>query len=272
MKKEMKNLRKMTCIAICVVFCLLSFGAVQAHSNVRNSAVLTDGHSVRGRNIIYLDEYSDGSKVVLGLGDYLFVDLPTNPSTGYDWHLEELDQNIVAFRGKYYYGFSGLYGSPGRVVRQFEAVSLGATRLVMKYYRIWEGPGSAIDTYVLGITVVEKLIYLDEHDDGSRVWAHRGDYIAVDLPTNPSTGYDWHIEELDQRVVAFRSKYYYGFSGLYGSSGRVVWLFEVIGHGRTGLVLKYYRIWEGPSNALDSYTLHIKILRSNRIQAVPFAV
>jgi inhibitor of cysteine peptidase len=272
MNKKMKNLRKLTCIGICVIFCLLSFGTVQAHSDVGNSTVLTDGHSMRGSNIIYLNEYSDGSKVVMGLGDYLFVDLPTNPSTGYDWHLEELDQGIVAFRGKYYYGFSGLYGSPCRVVWQFQAVSLGATKLVMKYYRIWEGPGSAIDTYILGITVVKRLIYLDEHDDGSWVWAHLGDYIAVDLPTNPSTGYDWHLEKLDQRVVAFRGKYYYGFSGLYGSPGRVVWLFKVIGYGRTDLVLKYYRIWEGPSNAIDTYTLHITVLFSNRIQMVPFAL
>jgi predicted secreted protein len=272
MKKEMKSLRKLACIAICAVFCLLSFGAVQAQGYVKHPTMLTNEHGGRSRNIIYLDEYSDGCKVVMGLGDYLFVDLPTNPSTGYDWHLEELDQSIVAFRGKYYYGFSGLYGSPGRVVWRFEAMSLGATRLVMKYYRIWEGPGSAIDTYVLGITVVKKLIYLDEHDDGSRVEAHLGDYIAVDLPTNPSTGYDWHLETLDQRVVALRSKYYYGFSGLYGSSGRVVWLFEVIGYGRTGLVLKYYRIWEGPSNAIDTYTLHIMVLRSNQIQTVPMAV
>lgn len=268
----MKNLKKLACIAICIAFCLLSFGAVQAQSNMKDSAVLTDKQSVRGRNTIYVDECSDGSKVVMGLGDYLFVDLPTNPSTGYDWYLEELDQSIVAFRGKYYYGFSGLYGSPGRVVWRFQAVSLGATRLVMEYYRVWEGPASAIDTYILGITVVKKLIYLDEHDDGSNIEAHLGNYIAVDLPTNPSTGYAWHLETLDQKVVALRGKYYYGFSGLFGSPGREVWLFEAIGWGKTNLVLKYYRIWEGPGSAIDTYTLHIMVLRYNQIQTLSVAL
>jgi inhibitor of cysteine peptidase len=254
MKKERK---KLACIAICVVFCLLSFGAVQAQSNLVMSPEFTE--SARIRNTIYLDEYSDDTRVVIGLGDYLLVDLPTNPSTGYDWHLEELDQSVVAYRGRYYYGFSGLYGSPGRVVWQFQAVSLGATELVMKYYRIWEGPKSAIDTYTLGITIVKKLIYLDEHDDGSTVEAHLGDFIAVDLPTNPSTGYDWHLETMDSKVLAYRGKFYYGFSGLFGSPGRVVWLFEAIGYGKTDLVLKYYRLWEGPGSALDTYTLHIVV-------------
>jgi predicted secreted protein len=139
-------------------------------------------------------------------------------------------------------------------------VSLGATELVMKYYRVWEGPKSAIDLYRLDITVNRRFVYLDENDDGSNVIAPHNYYILVDLPTNPSTGYDWHLEELDQRIVAFRGKFYYGFSGLYGSPCRVIWLFETLDYGETNLVLKYYRIWEGPESAIDTYTLHIKVL------------
>lgn len=255
-----KKIRKIMCVAFCIIFCMLSLGAAQAQSNLTRSAKPAHGQSGTGINIIYLDEHSHGSKVVMDLGDCLLVDLPTNPSTGYDWHLEELDQGVVAFRGKSYYGFSGLYGSPCRVLWRFQAVSPGTTELVMKYYRIWEGPASAIDFYRLDITVNKRFIYLDENDDGSNVVLPQNYYIVVDLPTNPSTGYDWHLEELDQKVVAFRGKFYYGFSGPYGSPCRVIWLFETIDYGVTNLVLKYYRIWEGPGSAIDTYTLHIMVM------------
>ena len=82
---------------------------------------------------------------------------------------------------------------------------------------------------------------------------------VVVLVTNASTGYAWHQEKLDEDVLRSLCSGSVRQSPLLGSPSDLKWFFEAAEPGETELVLKYYRSWEGPASAVDSFTLNVVV-------------
>ncbi|MGF6885864.1 putative secreted protein [Nocardia sp. GAS34] len=87
---------------------------------------------------------SDGRDVSLSPNQRLIVSLRANPSTGFGWQLQQLDQNIVKQTGDADYRGDAnegqLVGVGGASVWTFTAAAPGTTTLMLTYQRSWE-PG-----------------------------------------------------------------------------------------------------------------------------------
>jgi predicted secreted protein len=108
--------------------------------------------------VVNVTETDNGSQVSLGLGQELVVRLGANPSTGYRWQVDEVEESILKQVGMAQYtpaepGSSPLPGQAGQETMHFKAMGAGQTRLVLAYRRPWEGDAVAEKTFTLQLIV-----------------------------------------------------------------------------------------------------------------------
>jgi inhibitor of cysteine peptidase len=100
-----------------------------------------------------------------------------------------------------------------------------------------------------------SLLCLDADDDGRTVHLRQGELVMISLAANPSTGFSWHRESIDPGILLPMCN---GFTPdrpqLQGSGGLSRCFYEAFEPGETTLELLYYRGWEGPQTASDSFT------------------
>lgn len=142
-------MKKIALWSIIVVFCFaLPHGAF-------SDATIDDQTTTSKSLIICLDEDSDGQTIFLMRGWFVHVNLMSTPSTGYDWFLEELNEDVVDFYCETSVAIPPVMpGSPSESKWFFEAVDTGFTRMVLKYYRSWDGPGTAVRTLTVRFVVI----------------------------------------------------------------------------------------------------------------------
>ncbi len=141
-------MKKLAIWPIMTVFCF-------ALPHIASSdATLDDQQAPLKSLIICLDEASDGQTIFLKRGWFVHVNLMSTPSTGYEWFLEDLNEDIVDFYCKTSVAIPPVMpGSPSESKWFFEAMEGGFTRMVLKYYRSWEGPESAASTLTVLLVV-----------------------------------------------------------------------------------------------------------------------
>jgi len=138
----MRTMRtRITLITVAVAVLVVAVGvAVAAQSDDGNPATrlsLADNGAV-----VALDE--DGT---------LILELEANPTTGFTWELDTLDEGVLRLVGEpAYRSDSDLPGSPGTMTFTFEAAGPGETELRMVYHRPWED-ASPTQAFGLSITV-----------------------------------------------------------------------------------------------------------------------
>ena len=85
---------------------------------------------------------------------------------------------------------------------------------------------------------------LGPDDDGTSITVAVGDVVEVSLPSNPSTGYAWHLgEELNEEILQVQSSEYVpeeDSEETVGSGGTEVWRFLGAGPGSAAVALVYY--------------------------------
>jgi len=85
---------------------------------------------------------ANGTQVELKSGQTLVVSLASNPSTGYGWHVAEIDESMLTQVGETEFvqerADEQLTGSGGTEVLRFESVASGTTILILTYDRAWE--------------------------------------------------------------------------------------------------------------------------------------
>lgn len=104
---------------------------------------------------VEIDESADGTTVNLRAGQRLIVTLKSNPTTGYDWQVAEVDEDIAQPTKQEFLPASDpeRLGAPGQTVHQFEAVGAGTTDLRLVYVRPWEEGVEPEDTFQVRVTV-----------------------------------------------------------------------------------------------------------------------
>jgi len=125
------------------------------------------------------------------------------------------------------------------VVALIAAVALGAMALS------GDEPGSASSTFTAG-------------DDGSAVAVRVGDTVTVVLEGNPTTGYSWQVEAVDQAVLAAGDPEYVSESDLIGAGGMYTFTFTAVAPGETPIRLVYLRPWETVA-PLETFTLSVTV-------------
>lgn len=107
------------------------------------------------KHIVSLDEQSD-CPLTLKTGQILMLTLPSNPTTGYRWQIQNPAQSILRSLGPEVYNNSGdknMVGSPGQSVWRYQASTAGTGRLLMVYQQPWAPEVPPEQTFNCSITV-----------------------------------------------------------------------------------------------------------------------
>jgi inhibitor of cysteine peptidase len=89
---------------------------------------------------VVLTEVDNGGSVALSVGDLLQIRLFENPTTGYRWEIEAVNQSILAERGVTSEGAVNPAPGAGRYISfLFGAEQAGATQLHLRCWQRWEG-------------------------------------------------------------------------------------------------------------------------------------
>lgn len=105
---------------------------------------------------VNLTKADDGGAAELpGIGGQLVVALEGNPSTGYNWLVEAVDESILRLVGDpdFLPDDPLLVGSGGKVALRFEGVGAGQTALRLVYRRPWENDVEPLETFEVQIDV-----------------------------------------------------------------------------------------------------------------------
>lgn len=82
--------------------------------------------------------------------------------------------------------------------------------------------------------------------------------FKLSLQSNPTTGYDWFIVDLDHKAFKIvGSGFLASKTKLVGAAGVRWWKVKALKKGKHSLALLYYRPWEGSDKAASKYTLNI---------------
>ena len=112
----------------------------------------------------------------------------------------------------------------------------------------------------------ERPTIFGKTDNGKTLTLATGKTFRLELASNPTTGFDWHLEGLDTKSFMVVSS---GFNPpntkLVGAGGIDWWEIKALKPGQHKIRLLYYRIWEGKGKAVDQYTLQLKILPAKPI-------
>lgn len=94
--------------------------------------------------------------LIITVGDDVVIDLESNPTTGYEWHLQPStlftieNQEFKQFEDK-----SHRLGRGGKTIFTLRANEIGQETLNFSYYRSWEDPSKAVRSYIVTIKIEE---------------------------------------------------------------------------------------------------------------------
>lgn len=109
---------------------------------------------VRENGTLILTHADHNRTAELRVGERLVVRLPENPSTGNTWAIEENDRRLLALDGTDYTApTEGFIGARGERIYTFTAQQPGEVGLKFKYWRFWEGDGSATEHYAITVQI-----------------------------------------------------------------------------------------------------------------------
>ena len=106
----------------------------------------------------------------------------------------------------------------------------------------------------------DSMVMLQKTDSGRQIEVKSGATVGIELSGSGGTGYWWYVTRIDTRhaeVVSEETKQV----GEKKPGGPVqgIWRIKAKEPGRTEVMLKYYRVWEGPDKAEDQFSIILNI-------------
>lgn len=93
-----------------------------------------------------------------------------------------------------------------------------------------------------------------------------GAEFAIELKSNPTTGYQWQVQKLDEAMVkAIGSSYHSdpqpkkNGEPMVGVGGKEIWKFKALKAGETTIEMKYVRPWEKDTPPVQTATFRVVI-------------
>jgi inhibitor of cysteine peptidase len=89
------------------------------------------------------------------------------------------------------------------------------------------------------------------------ITAKVGEKFNIDIPSNPTTGYTWVVENDQQKLKLISRDMIMVDSKNLGSKGTERFIFEALSEGETSVYMKYKRPWENVSLSENIYKIQI---------------
>jgi len=108
---------------------------------------------------ISCDEFTENPKSMrndfeIEVGDKVYIELCSNPSTGFEWNYDMSGDNAVKEEGYDFEEPDGdVAGAAGKEVWTFEAIEKGTTVINMEYSQPWQGGIKGEWTYRINVVV-----------------------------------------------------------------------------------------------------------------------
>ena len=101
---------------------------------------------------------------------------------------------------------------------------------------------------------------LTEKDHGATVRMQVGDEVSVALAENPSTGFLWAVDHLDEDALASASDEYALAEGVgMGGGGTRTLTYRALKAGETKLAFKLWREWEGDVSVTQRFSVQLVV-------------
>lgn len=105
-----------------------------------------------------------------------------------------------------------------------------------------------------------KGLQLKEENSGQKVTLEVGQTLTLTLKSNPTTGYQWQVRDLDEAVLKLSNYEYRADTPItIGSGGVDVWSFEAQASGQTTLRLEYVRPWEEGKEPIQTFSVEVVV-------------
>jgi len=116
---------------------------------------------------VRLSAKDNGRQIELTEGPLLTLSLEVNPSTGYMWEVEKVDENVLRQSGEIEFEQeSNLLGAPAKQIIRFQAVAPSQTSLKVVYRRPWEKDVEPANTFSLQVQAVGPFTLKDPRGTG----------------------------------------------------------------------------------------------------------
>jgi inhibitor of cysteine peptidase len=103
-------------------------------------------------------------------------------------------------------------------------------------------------------------VTLGEGDAGHTIKVNADQHVVVQLPSNPTTGYEWSVADLGGLEQVGKATYKASeTSGVVGSGGTQSFTFTGHKRGSGQLTLEYRRPWEKGTPAARTWTVTVSV-------------
>ena len=100
------------------------------------------------------------------------------------------------------------------------------------------------------------MITIDKTLNGKKILAQKADVIKVQLVENPTTGYIWKINSLDEKHLNYNEKEYEISGEAVGAGGMKTFYLEVINEGKSELSFTLGNPWE--NDTVETFNVTIE--------------
>jgi len=105
-----------------------------------------------------------------------------------------------------------------------------------------------------------KEVHLTAKDDGSAIEIAVETIIIISLEGNPSTGFAWALDHIDQTILkSSQSNFDATSDASIGSNGKFTFRFQSVKKGNGKISLKYWRHWEGDASVSKKFEVSVKV-------------
>lgn len=114
-----------------------------------------------------------------------------------------------------------------------------------------------------GCAVQGKETAIGAEANDTEVTVKVGDVLAINLASNPSTGYSWQLLDVDAKVLTRYGDPEFlqeGVPGMVGQGGAEILRFEALSVGSTTLSLGYQRPWETDVEPIEFFTVVVNVV------------
>ncbi|MFO7633737.1 MAG: protease inhibitor I42 family protein [Caldilinea sp.] len=155
---------------------------------------------------VNVSESDAGGESTLVTGDTLVVRLPANPTTGHGWRVVSANDALLPAAGEPVYAVSSdLTGADGVYTFRFLAKAAGeATVQIAEFAPGADDPDKTLDfnaTIIDPAPLTGATVTATAEDAGKIIQVTAGDWLAVELESNPSSGTVWILTANDGAVL-----------------------------------------------------------------------
>ena len=105
------------------------------------------------------------------------------------------------------------------------------------------------------------MALIDANQGHESVNADLGETIYIRVGENPTTGYRWFLEHVDNQMFELEgSEFQTAIDAAIGAAGLRTFVFKATGRGKGKIQLKLWREWEGSKSVIDRRDVLVTVL------------